>query len=84
MPEKMLEKDAGFLENECLKVARRQLGCHDLRAVRIGPLKPPGSGRNWEVLGFKPDLPEVAKELALRAIDELRGRYALAPRRKGG
>jgi hypothetical protein len=83
MPEKMPERDATFLEAESLKVARRQLGCHDLREVRIGPLKPPGSGRNWEVLGFKPDLPKVAKELALRAIDEVRGKYALAPRRKG-
>jgi hypothetical protein len=34
------------------------------------------------VLGFKVDLPKVAKELALRAIDEVRGKYALAPRRK--
>jgi len=75
MPEQMPEKTKDFLEDECLKVARRQLGCKDLKAVRIGSLRPRGSGPNWEVLGFTPDLPP-------EAIDRLRGTYALAKTKK--
>jgi hypothetical protein len=78
MPEQMPEKTKDFLEAECLKVARRQLGCRDLKAVRIVSLRPRGSGPNWEVLGFTPDLPPRAKEGAMEAIDGLRGTYALA------
>ena len=37
-----------------------------------------GSGPNWEVFGFDPDLPEGAHNNALEAIHVLRGRYALA------
>ena len=49
MPDVMPEKDAAFIEAECLKVARRALGCSHLQSVRIGPLKPTGSAPNWEV-----------------------------------
>ena len=77
MPELMPEKNSDFLEEECLKVARRQLGCGHLKAVRIGPLKPSGSGPNWEVLGFTPDSHPGAERAAMKAIDVLRGTYAL-------
>jgi hypothetical protein len=79
MPEKMPEKNREFIEAECLKVARVQQGCSDLGAVRIGRTRPSGSGPNWEVLGFSPELPPLAQSYALDAIDRLRQRYALAP-----
>ena len=82
MPDQMPEKNSEFLEDACLKVARRQLGCKELKAVRIGPLKPTGSGPNWEVLGFTPDLPPVARSEAMAAIDKLRGSYALAKKKR--
>jgi hypothetical protein len=75
---KMPERSQQFIEAECLKMTRRQLGCSDVRDVRIGRTKPGGSGPNWEVLGFTPDLPEVAKHEALDAIAALRQMYALA------
>jgi hypothetical protein len=78
----MPEKARDFLEAECLRVARLQLGCKHLQAVRIGRTKPSGSGPNWEVLGFKPELPTIAHQEAMEAIDGLRGRYALAKRKK--
>jgi hypothetical protein len=70
------------LEDECLKVARRQAGCTELKAVRIGSLRPSGSGPNWEVLGFTPDLPPIAKVEAMRAIGRLRGTYALEKKKR--
>jgi hypothetical protein len=79
MPEVMPEKDAAFIEAECLKVARRALGCSHLRSVRIGPLKPTGSAPNWEVYGFSPTLPAMAHAEALKAIAPLRQKYALKP-----
>jgi hypothetical protein len=78
MPGKMPEKSREFIEAECLKVARLEQGCSDLVRVRIGRTKPRGSGPNWEVLGFSPDLPELAQIYALKAIDRLRQKYALA------
>lgn len=80
MVESMPEKDAAFIEAECLKVARRCLGCGDLKKVRIGRTRPRGSGPNWEVLGFTPELPDLAMDEALRAIEPLRQMYALAVR----
>jgi hypothetical protein len=68
---------------ECLKVARRALGCSDLSGVRIGPLKPAGSGPNWEVFGFSPELPKLAHDEALKAIAPLRQTYALKRNEKG-
>ena len=59
-------------------MTRRQLGCSDVRVVRIGRTKPSGSGPNWEVLGFTPDLPDIAKREVLDAIAALRQMYALA------
>jgi hypothetical protein len=77
---KMPEKSREFIEAQCLKLARGQPGCDHLRGVRIGRTKPRGSAPNWEVFGFDPDLPlpEGGRSNALKAIDVLRGRYALA------
>jgi hypothetical protein len=67
MHEQMPEKMWDWLGAESLRIARLQLGCGELTSVRIGPLKPQGSGPNWEVLGFKPDdIGEDAKANALR------------------
>jgi hypothetical protein len=77
MPDKIPEKNAAFIEAECLKAARRALGCSDLRSVKIGPLKPSGSGPNWEVLGFSPKLPAIAHSQAIELIAPLRQKYAL-------
>jgi hypothetical protein len=77
----MPETTATFIEAECLRVAKLQLSCSELTAVRIGRTKPRGSGPNWEVLGFTPDLPPQATEMAMTAIAALRRKYALAPRR---
>ena len=38
-----------------------------------------GSGPNWEVLAFRPELPPIARNEAMKAVDVLRGTYALAP-----
>jgi hypothetical protein len=74
----MPERDQNFIEAECLEMARGALGCSDLRAVRIGPSEPGDGGPNWEVLGFTPDLPLIARSEALNAIAELRQTYALS------
>jgi hypothetical protein len=49
----------------------------ELTAVRIQRLRPEGSGPNWEVAEFIPDLPPLAKKNALKAIAPLRQQYAL-------
>jgi hypothetical protein len=79
MPEKMPERSKNFIEAECLKVAKLQVGCSHLRRVLIGRTRPEGSGPNWEVLGFTPVLPTIAHHEAINAIASLRQRYALAP-----
>ena len=68
MPDMMPEKDAAFIEAECLKVARRALGCSHLQSVRIGPLKSTGSAPNWEVYGFTPTLPTMARAKLSRLL----------------
>jgi hypothetical protein len=80
MPKKMPEKRREEIEIECLRMARRAVGCSHLRGVRIGPLKPNGSGPNWEVFGFSPQLPAVAQIEALEMIAPLRQQYALKRR----
>jgi hypothetical protein len=46
-----------------------------LEAVKIEPIKPRGSGPNWQVAA---DLDGVAYQEAVRVISQLRGTYALA------
>ena len=75
--QKMPEKSPEFIEAECLRVARLQPGCRELKTVRIGRTRPQGTGPNWEVLGFTPDLPPIAKDFAVKAIHTLRQVYAL-------
>lgn len=72
MPEKTVE----WLQDEALKCCRRRLGCGHLEAVLIGRTKPRGSP-NWDVLAFKPQLPQAAESQAMDEIDSLRGTYAL-------
>jgi hypothetical protein len=79
MPEKMPEKSKDFIEAECLKAARLQIGRRHLERVFIGRTKPAGSGPNWEVLGFTPQLPPVAHNGAVMAIAPLKQKYALEP-----
>jgi len=76
----MEEKSVEWLQAEALRLCRMQLGCGHLEAVRIGPTKPAGSGPNWELLAFKPELHPGAHGNAMRVIYMLRGKYALAKR----
>jgi hypothetical protein len=78
----MQEKTVEWLQAEALKLCRLQLGCHHLEAVLIGPTKPKGSGPNWELLAFKPELHPHAHDAAMRVIHMMRGVYALAKRRQ--
>ena len=75
----MPQRTRAFLQARCLQVCRQQVGCKHLEAVLIGRIKPISSGPNWEVLAFRPELPPIARDEAMRAVDVLRGRYALAP-----
>ena len=78
MIELMPERSQEFIEAECLKFARHGLGCRDLESVRIGRIRPSGSGPNWEVLGFKPELDTKATAEAMGKIAPLRQKFALA------
>jgi hypothetical protein len=75
----MPEKSWQFIEAKCLQICRLQLGCRHLMRVVIAPIKPSGSGPNWEILAFEPELPPIAHAEAVRAANLLRGKYALAP-----
>jgi hypothetical protein len=78
MPIKMEERTKKFLEAESLTAARNQQGCGDLKAVRIRHTSSAGNGPNWEVAEFVPPLPALAESYAKRAIDRVRGTYALS------
>ncbi len=79
MIRRMTLKSRDFIEGECLRVARQQLGCEHLKGVKIGRTKPIASAPNWEVLAFVPELPPIARDEAMTAIDVLlRAKYALA------
>jgi hypothetical protein len=57
-----------------------RIGARHLTRIKIEPTKPPGTGPNWQVAGFEPEL-EVgcpAHQDAMKVIDQLRGTYALA------
>ena len=60
----MPEKSPAWLEAECLKRCRHLMSCRHLEAVKIEPTKPTGSGRNWQVAAFKPELDEIAHQEA--------------------
>jgi hypothetical protein len=62
------------------RIARTALGCSDLRAVKIAPAHPPGSGPNWDVKEFDPPLPPMAEKEARDRLRRLSGRYALKTR----
>jgi hypothetical protein len=81
MNSKRPERTADFLEAECLKMARRRLHCGHLEVVKIGPMRPIGSGPNWELLAFKPELDGRAYANAMRAVQILRELYLLARKR---
>jgi hypothetical protein len=74
----MPEKSPAWLEAECLKRCRHLMSCRHLEAVKIEPTKSTGSGRNWQVAAFKPELDEIAHQEAMETIDILRRTYALA------
>jgi hypothetical protein len=67
-----------WLEAECLRRCRRLPPCRHLEAVKIERTKPTGSGPNWQVVAFKPELNEIAHQEAMKTIDVVRGTYALA------
>jgi hypothetical protein len=69
----MPEKSAAWLEAECLERCLRLPPCRHLEAVKIEPMKPTGSGPNWQVAAFKPELHEGAHQEAMRTIDVIRG-----------
>jgi hypothetical protein len=74
----MPEKSAAWLEAECLRRCRLLALSRDLEAVKIERIKPAGSGPNWQVAAFKPELDGVAYEEAMLVIARLRGTYVLA------
>jgi hypothetical protein len=74
----MPEKSAAWLEAECLRMCRHLVLSRHLDAVKIEPTKPSGSGPNWQVAGFKPELGGAAYHEAMHIIAQLRGTYALA------
>jgi hypothetical protein len=49
----------------------------DLEAVKIEPIKPLGSGPNWQVAAFKPELDGAAYDEAMTRLAHLRQTYAL-------
>ncbi|MBX9826379.1 MAG: hypothetical protein K2Y27_15485 [Xanthobacteraceae bacterium] len=79
MPAQMPQKTQAWLEAKALEIARREMGCRELAAVRIKRILPEGSGPNWQVAAFEPPLPPAAETFALEAIALLRGTYALTP-----
>jgi hypothetical protein len=74
----MPEKSAAWLEAECLRRCRLLALGRNLEAVKIERLKPSGSGPNWQVAGFKPELHGVAYHEAMAVIAHVRGTYVLA------
>jgi hypothetical protein len=80
----MPEKSAAWLEAECLRRCRLLPLSRHLEAVKIERIKPPGSGPNWQVAAFQPELDGVAHQEAMAVIAHLRGTYALANGRAAG
>jgi len=57
LPE-MEKKTAAWLESEALRRCRGSMLLRHLTRVKIEPTKPPGTGPNWQVAGFEPELKE--------------------------
>jgi hypothetical protein len=72
------EKSAAWLEAECLRRCRLLVLSRHLEAVKIERTKPAGSGPNWQIAAFKPELEGLAHQEAMTVIAHLRGTYALA------
>ena len=77
---RMPEKSREWIQALALENCRRRPGCGILEAVLIAPTKPRGSGPNWELIAFKPELHRAAYHEAMQEIHKLRGTYALAKR----
>ena len=73
-----LQKSRTFIEAECLKTAKAQNLCRELKDVRIRRLFPRGGAANWEPAEFDPPLSTVGECMAQKAISSLFDRYALA------
>jgi hypothetical protein len=72
------EKSAAWLEAECLRRCHDLAPCRHLRVVKVKRTKGAGSGPNWQVAAFEPELHGSAADEAMRTIDVLRGIYELA------
>ena len=73
-----LQKSREFIEGECVKAARAQNLCRELKHVRIRRLFPKGNTANWEPAEFEPPLSTVGECVAQKAISSLPDSYALA------
>jgi len=73
-----LQKSRTFIEAECVKIARAQNLCRELKHVRIWRLFPTGTATNWEPAEFEPPLSTVGECMAQKAIVPLYESYALA------
>jgi len=66
------------LEAECVRWVRAHaLGCKDLEAVEIARSQPSGSGANWYVKRFIPELPPIAAREARAICARITGHVAL-------
>jgi hypothetical protein len=78
MPEQMPEMTRAVLNAECVRLVRNHaLGCKGVQAVSIVRATPPGSGPNWYVSQFIPELPPFAEKEAREVCLYLSERYAL-------
>jgi len=73
-----LQKSREFIEGECVKAARAQNLCRELKHVKIRRLFPKGTTANWEPAEFEPPLSTVGECVAQKAISSLPDTYALA------
>lgn len=80
----MPEKSRDWIQATALENCRRRPGCNLLEAVLIAPTNPRGSGPNWELVAFKPELHRAAHNEAMNEIHKLRRMYALTRRRPTG
>jgi hypothetical protein len=75
----MRDESRVFIEGECLRVARLQPGCEQLKALLIARTEASNERSNWKVLGFHPELPPAIRARAIEAIETVRDQYVLAP-----